>query len=53
MITQQQVVQRIRDRSQKLLNLELEYKMKLEKAKRLKELLNSRYIFEFEKLLTK
>ena len=52
-MTQQQVVQNIRNRSQKLLNLELEYKMKLEKAKRLKDILNSKYVFEFEKLLSK
>jgi hypothetical protein len=52
-MTQQQVVQKQRDRIQKLLNLELEYKMKLEKAKRLKQLLNSKYVFEFEKLLSK
>ena len=52
-MTQQQVVQTIRNRSQKILNLELEYKMKLEKAKRLKDILNSKYVFEFEKLLNK
>jgi hypothetical protein len=52
-MTQQQVVQTIRNRSQKILNLELEYKMKLEKAKRLKDILNSKYVFEFEKLLSK
>ena len=52
-MTQQQVVQTIRNRSQKILNLELEYRMKLEKAKRLKDILNSKYVFEFEKLLSK
>jgi hypothetical protein len=52
-MTQQQVVQNIRDRTQKVLNLELEYKMKLEKAKKLRQILNSKYVFEFEKLLTK
>jgi len=33
------------------LDLELEYKMKLEKAKRLREFINSKIAFNFEKLL--
>ena len=48
---QQQVVQKLRDREKKLLDLELEYKMKLDKAKRLREFVNSKTAFNFEKLL--
>ena len=48
---QQQVVQKLRDRQQKLLDLELEYKTKLDKAKRLREFVNSKIAFNFEKLL--
>jgi hypothetical protein len=51
MIQQQQVVQKLRDREKKLLDLELEYKMKLDKAKRLREFVNSKIAFNFEKLL--
>jgi hypothetical protein len=35
----------------KLLDLELEYKVKLDKAKRLREFVNSKIAFNFEKLL--
>jgi len=48
---QQQVVQKLRDREKKLLDLELEYKVKLEKTKRLREFVNSKIAFNFEKLL--
>ena len=48
---QQQVVQKLRDREKKLLDLELEYKVKLDKAKRLREFVNSKIVFNFEKLL--
>ncbi len=48
---QQQVVQKLRDRERKLLDLELEYKVKLEKTKRLREFVNSKIAFNFEKLL--
>ena len=48
---QQQVVQKLRDREKKLLDLELEYKVKLNKAKRLREFVNSKIAFNFEKLL--
>jgi hypothetical protein len=48
---QQQVVQKLRDRERKLLDLELEYKVKLDKAKRLREFVNSKIAFNFEKLL--
>ena len=48
---QQQVVQKLRDRQKKLLDLELEYKFKLDKAKRLREFVNSKIAFNFEKLL--
>ena len=51
MMLQQQVVQKLRDRQKKLLDLELEYKVKLDKAKRLREFLNSKIAFNFEKLL--
>jgi hypothetical protein len=51
MLQQQQVVQKLRDREKKLLDLELEYKMKLDKAKRLREFVNSKIAFNFEKLL--
>jgi hypothetical protein len=51
MMLQQQVVQKLRDRQQKLLDLELEYKIKLDKAKRLREFVNSKIAFNFEKLL--
>ena len=47
----QQTVMKLRDRQKKLLDLELEYKMKLEKAKRLREFINSKIAFNFEKLL--
>ena len=48
---QQQVVQKLRDRQKKLLDLELEYRMKLDKAKKLREFVNSKIAFNFEKLL--
>ena len=48
---QQQIVQKLRDKEKKLLDLELEYKMKLEKAKRLRQFINSKIAFNFEKLL--
>jgi hypothetical protein len=51
MMLQQQVVQKLRDRQKKLLDLELEYKVKLDKAKRLREFVNSKIAFNFEKLL--
>jgi len=51
MLQQQQVVQKLRDREKKLLDLELEYKVKLDKAKRLREFVNSKIAFNFEKLL--
>jgi len=51
MMLQQQVVQKLRDRQKKLLDLELEYKVKLNKAKRLREFVNSKIAFNFEKLL--
>jgi|APGre2960657404_1045060.scaffolds.fasta_scaffold51442_3 hypothetical protein len=51
MLQQSQVVMKLRDRQRKLLDLELEYKMKLEKAKRLREFINSKIAFNFEKLL--
>jgi hypothetical protein len=51
MMLQQQVVQKLRDRERKLLDLELEYKVKLDKAKRLREFVNSKIAFNFEKLL--
>lgn len=51
MLQQQQVVQKLRDRQKKLLDLELEYKVKLDKAKRLREFVNSKIAFNFEKLL--
>ena len=51
MMLQQQVVQKLRDRQRKLLDLELEYKVKLDKAKRLREFVNSKIAFNFEKLL--
>jgi hypothetical protein len=51
MMLQQQVVQKLRDREKKLLDLELEYKVKLDKAKRLREFVNSKIAFNFEKLL--
>ena len=51
MLQQQQVVQKLRDRQKKLLDLELEYKMKLDKAKKLREFVNSKIAFNFEKLL--
>jgi hypothetical protein len=51
MMLQQQVVQKLRDREKKLLDLELEYKVKLEKTKRLREFVNSKIAFNFEKLL--
>ncbi len=51
MMLQQQVVQKLRDRQKKLLDLELEYKVKLDKAKRLREFVNSKLAFNFEKLL--
>ena len=51
MMLQQQVVQKLRDRERKLLDLELEYKGKLDKAKRLREFVNSKIAFNFEKLL--
>jgi len=46
---QQQVVQKLRDRQKKLLDLELEYKVKLDKAKRLREFVTSKIAFKFEK----
>lgn len=49
----QQQVQKLRDRQRKLLDLELEYRMKLDKAKRLREFVNSKIAFNFEKLLSK
>lgn len=48
---QQQVVMKLRDRERKLLSLELEFKNKLEKAKRLRQFVNSKIAFNFEKLL--
>jgi len=51
MLQQQQVVQKLRDRQKKLLDLELEYKAKLDKAKKLREFVNSKIAFNFEKLL--
>ena len=51
MLQQQQVVQKLRDRQKKLLDLELEYKLKLDKAKKLREFVNSKIAFNFEKLL--
>ena len=51
MLQQQQVVQKLRDREKKLLDLELESKVKLDKAKRLREFVNSKIAFNFEKLL--
>jgi hypothetical protein len=51
MLQQQQVVQKLRDRQKKLLDLELEYRMKLDKAKKLREFVNSKIAFNFEKLL--
>ena len=50
---QQQIVQKLRDKEKKLLDLELEYKMKLEKAKKLRQFINSKIAFNFEKLLSK
>ena len=47
----QQTVMKLRDREKKLLDLELEYKVKLDKAKRLREFVNSKIAFNFEKLL--
>ena len=51
MLQQSQVVMKLRDRERKLLDLELEYKVKLDKAKRLREFVNSKIAFNFEKLL--
>ena len=51
MLQQTQVVQKLRDREKKLLDLELEYKVKLDKVKRLREFVNSKIAFNFEKLL--
>jgi hypothetical protein len=51
MMVQQQVVQKLRDREKKLLDLELVYKNKLDKTKRLREFVNSKIAFNFEKLL--
>ena len=51
MLQQTQVVQKLRDREKKLLDLELEYKVKLDKAKKLREFVNSKIAFNFEKLL--
>jgi hypothetical protein len=51
MLQQSQFVQKLRDREKKLLDLELEYKVKLDKAKRLREFVNSKIAFNFEKLL--
>lgn len=48
---QQQMVMKLRDRERKLLDLELEYKNKLEKTKRLRQFVNSKIAFNFEKLL--
>lgn len=48
---QQQTVMKLRDREKKLLDLELEYKSKLEKAKRLRQFVSSKIAFNFEKLL--
>ena len=47
----QQTVMKLRDRQKKLLDLELEYKLKLDKAKKLREFVNSKIAFNFEKLL--
>lgn len=47
----QQTVMKLRDRQKKLLDLELEYKVKLDKAKKLREFVNSKIAFNFEKLL--
>ena len=47
----QQTVMKLRDREKKLLDLELEYNVKLDKAKRLREFVNSKIAFNFEKLL--
>ena len=51
MLQQSQFVQKLRDREKKLLDLELEYKVKLDKTKRLREFVNSKIAFNFEKLL--
>lgn len=49
---QTQIVQKLRDKAKKVLDLELEYKMKVEKAKRLRLFINSKIAFNFEKLLS-
>jgi hypothetical protein len=49
---QTQIVQKLRDKEKKVLDLELEYKMKAEKAKRLRQFINSKIAFNFEKLLS-
>lgn len=49
---QTQIVQKLRDKAKKVLDLELEYKMKVEKAKRLRQFINSKIAFNFEKLLS-
>ena len=49
---QTQIVQKLRDKEKKVLDLELEYKMKAEKAKRLMQFINSKIAFNFEKLLS-
>ena len=45
---QTQIVQKLRDKEKKVLDLELEYKMKAEKAKRLRQFINSKIAFNFE-----
>jgi hypothetical protein len=50
-MVQQQMVMKLRDRERKLLDLELEYKNKLDKAKRLRQFVSSKIAFNFEKLL--